>query len=104
MSCTSGSLGDSENDPAQQWKDAQAGDAWAAALDNWNSGAHANFEFSNDVSNFFTGPIELNCAHLGDTCWATLGCGSSLFPNAPVDCPAGYVIVCFSPFSSNPNL
>ncbi|KAF2098318.1 hypothetical protein NA57DRAFT_57479 [Rhizodiscina lignyota] len=93
ITCTTGSLTDVSNDPVQQWIDAKTTDAMRECIDAYNSDSKG-LTFSNFVANFFNARPGISCGLLdNDNCAVSVNCGQGSDANAPVNSPAGYVVI-----------
>ncbi|KAF2116294.1 hypothetical protein BDV96DRAFT_573731 [Lophiotrema nucula] len=93
VKCDFGSLTDVSSDPAQQWNDSQAAAAYDEMAKSWAKNG-TKLPLSNYIANFFHARPELNCQDLANpNCAVTVNCGQGDASNAPVNSPAGYVLI-----------
>lgn len=93
VSCQAGSLASVVNDAASQWSDADARNAYH---DMWTAFEidTKGLSLSNFIGDYFKARPSLACELLDhENCQNTINCGHGSSANAPVDSPAGYLII-----------
>lgn len=93
VSCEAGNLTSVANAPIEQWTDADAANAYE---DMWTAFEKDNksMNLSNFIGDYFNARPSLACELLDhENCQTTINCGQGSSPNAPVNSPAGYLIV-----------
>lgn len=93
VSCEAGKLTSVANNPIEQWTDADAANAYE---DMWTAFEKDNksLKLSDFIGDYFKARPSLACELLDhENCQTTINCGQGSSPNAPVNSPAGYLIV-----------